>query len=285
MRERFDPFAAYIDLFSNLLAFVLMVGLIALAFGGAARQSRNACARAADDQNNLSALFADFQIPTRERRVGPNCEIRMVTKGWAKIAEKVRFVQFGVQSSKFCWETQQQGKTTGNSTEGCELDADSATYTAEQTATNAFCDHLGSLLKSWSSPTSETIRRLVITGHASEEWHNGDFSKCTYGQIQNLRTTPQSAASKDAELELICNFKLSLERAQSAFSYCYDTWADTPGGYDKDLLRRMMSHVTLQGDAFLDNDVSLAFNDSRDRRRITVSVFMPGAAVRGTHEP
>ncbi|HTQ12515.1 MAG TPA: hypothetical protein VMH86_01465 [Rhizomicrobium sp.] len=276
-RKRFNVWAAYIDLFSNLLVFVAMAGLIAAASGSGTNSAHREClrpspgssmAKALDDLRRASALSTQTSETT-------GCEIQMlpgsVSSDWAA---KTEFLQFENGTDRFCWDSD-----APESKIGCSID-----HTAAENSLATFCASLAEVLRAAQSTHLENSKqptyRVAIVGHTSDQWTGQSLRKC-----EEPDSTDATAAESERldRARLMCNFKLSLERAHKILTVCEAKWHEVglfrPGRSD------LKDELSERGDAYLDSDLSQAVHDrsvalaldvdKARERRITVTVLLP----------
>lgn len=273
-KRRFNVWAAYIDLFSNLLVFIMMVGLIAAAAGTAGRSTTGACAKTAaypDLDQKLATLENVLHLDQSDAEPEANCEISTIPKkppaDWALSTD---FLQFHEGTDDFCWDTSRKYRP-----DGCTSQASSPNDLGR------FCDAVGGVIEAVEKINRHkraTGIRVVFVGHTSEKWQTSDLKPCE--KLAANEDNSSDETSQDQAM-LICNYKLSLARAHRALAECEYKWRaeKLPIDNRKDL----MNVLSEQGEASLDGRLIDAMpaadntsqGDDPRLRRVTVSVYVP----------
>lgn len=269
-KRRFNVWVSYVDMFSNLMALLLMVGLVAAAYGGSTAGARHACSRVPDREERYYMDRLRDRFHAREAPMSADCEQDLVPDAGGTEPERVAFVQFAMGKAVPCW------KKPGI----CPVARDPEEAKREEALLGDTCDDIERLLlrniRSMLKDSTYPEIRISIVGHASEDWGNTAYCKDTYFIAAQKRLTKEEKVNIDDQAKMFCNYKLSFDRASMIAQHCEIRWRSqatifsTPGEQ-----KLMAQRMVVTGESSLDTQVQKAFS-AEAQRRVTIAFHMPG---------
>ncbi|HEY1631880.1 MAG TPA: hypothetical protein VGF56_11230 [Rhizomicrobium sp.] len=247
-RERFNVWAAYVDVLSTLLALFMVAGMIATAsaLGG---RANGTCGL--NDDSGVSRQLRELRrltgSGTDPQGSGVRCESVLLPDrkpGMKQPGGFMDYLVFARHSTTPCF------KTGGS---GCPP---SIHQTQQSPDLDKLCDHLLAFIRAARNPEEDFSEyRVIFRGHTSIEWKDG----CGF-------------TDKQADKAFVCNMDLGARRSFAVFNYCYARWSPHLSPDDKKILLRA---VVIESAGNLDKSVNQTFQDENSRRRVTVALVGP----------
>ncbi len=277
-KREFNVWAAYVDMFSNLMAMLLMVGLVATAAGGSMAGAQPACSSLADRESRHYMDRLMDRFAGREAPMSTDCTQELVPQNGQIESGRVAFVQFPRGGVQPCW------KTWGD---GCpefakRKRANRQALDRMRSQMDDTCDDIERVLirnvRQMAVDRSQPEIRFSIVGHASEEWSQS--RKYCPDEYSQMHKDGVNTDKDKLDARLICNYKLSLDRAVYFVNYCIGRWGQNEyarhlSETDRSVLAKKMIP---SGESFLDDKVKKAFPAPAAQRRVTISFHTPGLA-------
>ncbi len=274
-RREFNVWAAYVDMFTNLMAMLLMVGLVAAASGGSLAGAQRACTVVSDPETKYFMSQLADRFHSRNPPMSGDCKQALVPQSPEVAPDGVAFVQFGIGNEKPCW--RQWGR-------GCPpaVKPKKGARMVEESLLDATCDDIERILlrniRQMARASAYPEIRVSIVGHASREWSpNDSYCRDAYRRPEKGKPKATGTPNGDDETKMICNSKLSIARAEFVADHCIRHWSDNVAGIPTTALERefLATKISPVGESFLDRQVERVFG-SGAQRRVTIAFHLPG---------